>query len=86
MVSKHHKNTNKSNEITQYSISVKFTCAQPFLILANVFYIQIMASGNLPSQRIEVDVRRDRHCFCGVIALWHNEISDEKHDEIRRLY
>ena len=45
-----------------------------------------MASGNLPSQRREVDVKRERNCFFGVIALWNDEISDEKHDEIRRLY
>ena len=65
--------------------SVKFTCAQPFLILANVFYIQIMASGNLPPQRREVVVRGDGNCFYGAIAHWNDEVSDEKHEEIRRL-
>ena len=65
--------------------SVKFTCAQPFLILANVYYIQIMASGNLPPQRREVVVRRDGNCFYRAIALWNDEVSDEKHEQIRRL-
>ena len=65
--------------------SVKFTCAEPFLILDNVFCIQVMASGNLPPHRREVVVRGDRNCFYGAIALWNDEVGDEKHEEIRRL-
>ena len=84
MVSKHYKVTFKSKEITQV-FSVKFTRTQPFLILANVFYIQIMVSGNLPPQRREVVVRGDGNCFYRAIALWNDEISNEKHEEIRRL-
>ena len=43
--------------------SAKFTSALLFLILANLFYIQTMASGNLPPQRREFVVRGDGNCF-----------------------
>ena len=58
----------------------KFTCAQPFLILANIFCTQIMAAGNLPPQRRDVDVRGYGNCFYRAIALWSDEISYEKHE------
>ena len=74
----------KRNYPVKY-FQLNFACAQSFLTLANVFYTQIIASGDLLSQRREVVVRRDRHCFCGVIAIWNDEISYEKHEEIRRL-
>jgi len=44
-----------------------------------------MATGNVPPQRREVVVRVDGNCFYRAIALWRDEMSDEKHDEIRRL-
>ena len=45
-----------------------------------------MASGNLPPQRREVVVRGDGNCFFyRAIALWNDDVSDEKHKEIRRL-
>ena len=44
-----------------------------------------MASGNVPPQRSEVVVRGDGNCFYRAIALWGDEMSDEKHEEIRRL-
>ena len=44
-----------------------------------------MASGNLPPRRREVVVRGDGNCFYRAIALWNDEISDEKHEEIRAL-
>ena len=44
-----------------------------------------MASGNVPPQRSEVVVRGDGNCFYRTIALWRDEMSDEKHEEIRRL-
>ena len=44
-----------------------------------------MASGNLPPQRREVVVRGDGNCFYRAIALWNDEVSDEKHEEIRSL-
>ena len=44
-----------------------------------------MASGNLPPKRREVVVRGDGNCFYRAIALWNDEISDEKHEEIRAL-
>jgi len=44
-----------------------------------------MASGNVPPQRREVVVRGDGNCFYRAIALWRDEMTDEKHEEIRRL-
>ena len=44
-----------------------------------------MASGNLPPQRRETVVRGDGNCFYRAIALWRDEMSDEKHEEILRL-
>ena len=44
-----------------------------------------MASGNLPPQRREIVVRGDVNCFYRAIALWRDEMTDEKYDEIRRL-
>ena len=40
-----------------------------------------MASGNIPPQRREVVVRGDGNSFYRVIALWRDEMSDEKHEE-----
>ena len=45
-----------------------------------------MDSGNVPPQRSDwVVVRGDRNCFYRAFALWRDEMSDEKHEEIRRL-
>ena len=44
-----------------------------------------MDSGNVPPQRSEVVVRGDRNCFYRANALWRDEMSDEKHEEIRTL-
>ena len=44
-----------------------------------------MASGNVPPQRRAVVVRGDGNCFYRAIALWRDEMTDEKHEEIRRL-
>jgi len=44
-----------------------------------------MASGNVPPQRREVIVRGDDNCFHRAIALWRDEMSYEKHEEIHRL-
>ena len=44
-----------------------------------------MASGNVPPQKREVVVRGDGNWFYRAIALWRDEISDKKHEEIRRL-
>ena len=44
-----------------------------------------MDSGNVPPQRSEVVIRGDRNCFYRAFALWRDEISDEKHEEIRRF-
>ena len=44
-----------------------------------------MASGNLPPQRREVVVRGDGNCFYRAIALWRDEMRDEKHEEIHTL-
>ena len=42
-----------------------------------------MASRILNPQRREVVVRGDGNCFYRAITLWNDEISDEKHEEIR---
>ena len=46
-----------------------------------------MDSGNVPPQRSKVVIRGDNHrnCFYRAFALWRDEISDEKHEKIRRL-
>ena len=44
-----------------------------------------MAFGNLPPESREVVVRGDGNCFYRAIALWNDEISDEKQEEIRRV-
>ena len=44
-----------------------------------------MASGNVPPQRSEVVVRGDGNCFYCAIALWRDEMSDEKYKEIHKL-
>ena len=44
-----------------------------------------MASGNIPPQWREVVVRGDGNCFLRAIALWRDEMSDEKHEESHRL-
>ena len=36
-------------------------------------------------QRSEVTVRGDGNCFYRAVALWRDEMSDEKHEEIHRL-
>ena len=57
---------------------VQFTCVQPVFLLVTSFYKQIMASGNVPPQRREVVVRGDGNCFYRAIALWRDEISDDR--------
>ena len=61
-------------------------CTACFLI-SYFFYKQIIASGNVPvpPQRSEVVVRGDGNCFYRANALWRNEMSDEKREEICRL-
>ena len=44
-----------------------------------------MGSGYVHPQRSEVVVKGDGNCFYRAIALWRDEMSDEKHEEIRRL-
>ena len=44
-----------------------------------------MASGNIPPQKREVVVRGDGNSFYRAIALWRDEMSDENHEETRRL-
>ena len=42
-----------------------------------------MASGNTPPQKSEVVVRGDGNYFYRAIALWKDELSDERREEIR---
>ena len=46
-----------------------------------------MASGNLGEERREVIFIGDGNCFYGaiIIALWRDEMSDGKHEEIHGL-
>ena len=44
-----------------------------------------MASGNLAPHGREIVVGGDVNCFYRAIALWRDEMSDEKHEETRRL-
>jgi len=44
-----------------------------------------MPTGNVPPQRREVVVRGDGNCCYRAIARWRDEMSDEKHEEIRSL-
>ena len=46
---------------------------------------RITASGKLPPERREVVVRGDRNCFYRAIALWRDEMSDEKLEEINKF-
>ena len=46
---------------------------------------RITASENLPPQRREVVVRVDGNCIYRAIALWRDEMSNEKHEEVHRL-
>ena len=43
-----------------------------------VLHKGIMAPGNLPPQTREVVVREDGNCFYKAIAVWRDEMSDEK--------
>ena len=61
-----------------------YVCVGCFLI-SYVLHKRITASGNLPPQRREVVVRVDENCFYRAIALWRDEMSDEKHEEIHKL-
>ena len=63
----------------------QFTCVQPAFLISYFFYKQIMDYGNVPPQRSEVVFRGDRKCFYHAFALWRDEMSNEKHEEIRRL-
>ena len=50
-----------------------------------VLHKGIVAPGNLPPQTREVVVREDGNCFYKAIAVWRDEMSDEKDEEIHRL-
>ena len=60
-------------------------CTGCYLISIKRLKQEIMASGNLPPQTREIVVRGDGNCFYRAIALWRDETSDKKHEEIRRL-
>ena len=61
-------------------IYVGTTC----FILVHVLKEQITTSENIPPQRREVVVSRYGNCFYQAVALWKDEISDERHEEIPR--
>ena len=51
-------------------------------MLFNVFNEQIMTFENIPPLRREVIVHGNGNYFYQAVALWKDEISDEKHEEI----
>ena len=53
-------------------------------MLVNVFNEQITMFENIPLLRREVVVHGDGKYFYRAVALWKDEISDEKHEEIPR--
>ena len=53
-------------------------------MLFNVFNEQITTFENIPPLRREVVVHGDGNYFYQAVALWKDEISDEKHKEIPR--
>ena len=53
-------------------------------MLVNVSNEQIKTFGNIPPLRREVVVHRYGNYFYWAVALWKDEISDEKHEEIPR--
>ena len=53
-------------------------------MLVNVFNKQITTIENIPPQRREVIVSGDGNYFNRAVALWKDEISDEKHEDIPR--
>ena len=57
---------------------------QSAFILFNLLTKQIKTSEEIPPQRREVIVSGDGHCLCWAVALWKDEISDEKYEEIPR--
>ena len=53
-------------------------------MLVNVLNTQITTFENIPPLRREVVVHGDGNYFYRAVALWKDEISDEKHEEIPR--
>ena len=68
----------------QIPFSCIYVCLGCFLI-SYVLRKRIMASGNIPPQRREVVVRGDGNSFYRSIALWTDQMSDEKYEETHRL-
>ena len=67
------------------AFSVSVYVSKACFLISYFFYKQIMASGNVPPQKGEVVVRGHGNCFYRANALWRDEMSDEKYEEIRRL-
>lgn len=57
---------------------------QPVLIHVNVSNKQFATSEKMPPQRREVGVSGHGNCFYRAFALWKDDISDEKLEEIPR--
>ena len=57
---------------------------QPVLIHVNVSNKQFATSEKMPPQRREVVVSGHGNCFYRAFALWKDDISDEKLEEIPR--
>ena len=58
----------------------QFTFVRPVFLLVTCSGFWKCTSSTAQSRQ-----RRRGNCFCSAVALWRDELSDEKHDEIRRL-
>ena len=81
MVFKYYKIRYKSRG--NNTIKSLFSCIYVRLgcfLISYLLHKLITASGNFPPQRREVVVRVDGNRFYKAIALWRDEMSDEKHE------
>ena len=81
---KYHKIRYKSRENNPIKpFQFQFTCVRPvFLLVTFSGFWKCTSSTERSCRR---GLRGDGNCFYCAIALWRDEMSDEKHEGIRRL-
>ena len=84
MVSKYYKTSEESLGNNSFKSFQLYLYMMPVFMLVNVFNEQITMFENIPLLRREVVVHGDGKYFYRAVALWKDEISDEKHEEIPR--
>ena len=86
MVSKYYKVIQESlgNNSFKYFQSCLYMYSQFSCCLAYLMNKLRRFKKNIPTLRKEVIVHRDGNYFYRAVALWKDEISDEKHEEIYR--